>query len=277
MPMRDTRRRRTARGNSAWICQALAEPRALFIYERVKQFLNEQIFSGALPPGSRVPSEHMLMRELGASRMTVHRALREMSAQGVLHRVQGVGTFVRRPPASSALLEIFDISQDILQRGGEHGARIIRLGALRADAALASAFELERGARIFHSEIVHLENGVPVQLETRYVSPHFAPDYLEQDFSAQTTSRYLLSIAPAAEVEHIVRAVLPDRRGRALLQVDAAEPCLLVERRTWTAAGPATYSRLTHPGSRYQLGSRYTPRLQDARKDEANKPRSGQQ
>ena len=34
------------------------------------------------------------MKTLGASRMTVHRALRELTHEGRLIRVQGVGTFV---------------------------------------------------------------------------------------------------------------------------------------------------------------------------------------
>ncbi len=105
---------------------------------------------------------------------------------------------------------------------------------------------------------MHYENDLPVQLEVRFVSPRFAPDYLEQDFARQTSNRYLQSSGAPTEVEHIVHAVTPDEHERVLLEIPAAEPCLLVERRTWTQAGPATSSRLLHPGSRYSLGSRYT-------------------
>lgn len=227
------------------------------LYEQIKQYLLDGIASGQWPDGSRIPSEHELMEILAASRMTVNRAVRELSADGFLDRVQGVGTFVRVQAPRSALLEIYDISEDIQRRGNVHKSRVLLLEAFRADEAQAAAFMLRRGARLFHSEVVHFENDLPVQYEVRYVLPRFAPDYLDQDFTLQTSNRYLQSIAPPSEVEHIVHAVAPDERAQALLEIGLHEPCLQVVRRTWTEAGPATRSVLTHPGSRYSLGSRY--------------------
>ncbi len=235
------------------------EPKPQPLYAQVKQYLLDRIAAGKLPDGSRIPSEHALMETLGASRMTVHRALREMAAEGLLHRIQGVGTFVSKPAPRSALLEIFDISEDILRRGHVHQSRILHLEARRVDAEMAAKFALRTRAKIFYSEVLHTEDGVPVQLEARFVSPRFAPRYLDQDFTQQTTNRYLQSIAAASEVEHIVHAVTADARMQALLEIPAIEPCLLVERRTWTPSGPATCSHLVHPGSRYSLGSRYQP------------------
>jgi GntR family histidine utilization transcriptional repressor len=234
-----------------------ATTKPLPLYERVKQHLLSRISAGEWRDGARLPSEHELMDLLGASRMTVHRALREMSADGLLRRVQGVGTFVQREKPRAALLEITDIADDIAVRGGVHTARIITLEEIRADAALAADFGLRRGAKIFHSEIVHHENGVPVQLEERFVTPLFAPHYLRENFSLGTTSRYLQGIAPPTEVEHVIHAVPPDARVQSLLEIPADEPCLRLVRRTWTEAGPATRSVLTHPGTRYSLGSRY--------------------
>jgi GntR family histidine utilization transcriptional repressor len=98
-----------------------------------------------------------------------------------------------------------------------------------------------------------------VQLEERFVSPEFAPGYLKQDFTAVTTNRYLQSISPPTEVEHIIHAIAPDAHVQARLNVGPHEPCLRLLRRTWAESGPATRSVLTHPGSRYALGSRYRP------------------
>jgi GntR family transcriptional regulator, histidine utilization repressor len=227
------------------------------LYERVKQHILQRIEQGEWQNGARLPSEYDLMATFGASRMTVHRALREMSADGLLHRVQGVGTFVQQQQPRSALLEITDISDDIARRHHSHRASIITLDTLPADVTLARDFSLRRGAKIFYSEIVHYENDLAVQLEERFVTPAFAPLYLQQDFLLQTTSRYLQSIAPATEIEHVIHAVEPDEREQKLLQIGGAEPCLRLVRRTWTKSGPATKSILTHPGSRYSLGSRY--------------------
>jgi GntR family histidine utilization transcriptional repressor len=227
------------------------------LYERVKQHLQTRIQSGEWPNGSRIPSEYELIETLGASRMTIHRALRELQAEGLIRRAQGVGSFVQTQPPRSALLEITDIADDILQRGGRHHAEIITLETIRADAATADAFGLRKGAKLFHSIIVHSENETPIQIEERYVTPLFAPHYIDQNFTLQTTAAYLAAIAPATQVEHVIHAIIPDLTTQTLLQIPPNEPCLKLDRRTWTAGGPATKSSLTHPGSRYALGSKF--------------------
>ncbi|MDD2706164.1 MAG: GntR family transcriptional regulator, partial [Acidocella sp.] len=139
-----------------------AKPQKL--YERVKQHLLDGIAAGTWKEGEKIPSEFELMDTLNASRMTVHRALREMSADGLLLRVQGAGSFVQPRTPRSALLEIHDISEDIAARGHTHRAELLVLETIRADAVLAAEFSLKPHAKLFHSEIVHYEGNAPVQL-----------------------------------------------------------------------------------------------------------------
>jgi GntR family histidine utilization transcriptional repressor len=47
--------------------------------------------------------------------------------------------------------------------------------------------------------------------------------------------------------------VQPDARIRGLLKLGAREPALLIERVTWSRAVPASFARLYHPGSRFEL------------------------
>ena len=227
------------------------------LYQQVKQHIVARVLSGEWVDGARLPSEQELVAALGVSRMTVHRALRELSAEGLVARVQGVGTFVASCRPRSALIEIRDIAEEIVARGHRHRARVAGLTALRAGIELAAGLDLKPGARVFHSVVVHYEDDLPVQLEERFVTPAFAPAYLEQDFERQTTTRYLQGIAPATEVEQVVFAVTPEARICELLDIGADEACLLLTRRTWVAGIPATKSLFIYPGSRYSLGSRY--------------------
>ena len=52
------------------------------IYQRVKQAIVGQIRDGVWKPHQRVPSESELVNELGVSRMTINRALRELTNEG---------------------------------------------------------------------------------------------------------------------------------------------------------------------------------------------------
>src|ERR1700744_3170864 len=54
--------------------------------DRIAANVARQIATRKLAVGQRVPSESELMAEFGASRMTVHHALRDLTAWGLLRR-----------------------------------------------------------------------------------------------------------------------------------------------------------------------------------------------
>lgn len=226
------------------------------LYRRVKRHILEKIGAGALAEGAQVPSENELTRLLGVSRMTAHRALRELTHEGVLRRVRGAGSFVAGAKPESALFEIRNIAEEIARRGGRHSADVLLLAAEKADGEAAAAFAVKPGARLFHSLLLHRENGEPIQLEDRLVSPGFAPAYLKQDFTAATPHEYLMALRPPDAVEHVVEAMVPDRRLQKLLDLGPSEPCLMLQRRTWCAGQVVTRARLIHPGRRYRLAGR---------------------
>ncbi|MDZ4370843.1 MAG: histidine utilization repressor [Phenylobacterium sp.] len=227
------------------------------LYEKVKEEILSRIASGEWPHGARLPSEHELVERFGISRMTVHRALRELSDKGVIERFQGVGSFVAAPAPRSDLVSISDIAEEIHKRGHAHRADVVELGAIRANIELATMFALHVGARMFHSVVVHFEEDSAIQLEERFVNPAFAPGYLDQDFTQVTPARYLQDVGAATEVEQILYAALADERTQSLMGVSADEACLLRMRRTWVDGVAATKSFFIYPGSRYSLGSRY--------------------
>jgi GntR family transcriptional regulator, histidine utilization repressor len=228
------------------------------LYERIKTAIRRKVLSGEWKPGHKIPSENDLVKTLGASRMTVNRALREMSDQGELVRRGGVGTFVAEPRPHSTLLMIARIGDEIRARGHRYDWSVIRKNREKATPELAGALDLAEGSVVFHIVCLHRENSVPVQLEDRYVNPVAVPRFLDQTFEKQPPSEYLLSVLPADEIEHTVDAVLPGTEAK-LLKLAKNEPCLLLTRRTWSGTTPVTLARLYYPASRYRLGCRFKP------------------
>ncbi len=226
-------------------------------YLQVKEFIQQHISSGEWRPGDPVPSEATLMQQFGISRMTVNRALRELSAEGMVTRVQGLGTFVAELHRIASNLTIRDIQEEVVERGHVHAARVLLSQAERASSELAQSLGLRSGARVFHTVLVHLENGVPIQFEDRYVNPAAAPDYLKTDFTQTTPTRHLLTEAPLTEASYSIEACLPTPEQAKHLNITAREACLAMVRRTVSGTQVASVVRLVYPGSRYSFAGKF--------------------
>lgn len=231
-------------------------PRA--VWQQVKRHVLGEIRTGRWRAGDRIASEHELVRELGVARMTVRRALDDLTKEGLLVRRAGVGAFVAGEPlAESHPLEIRDIAAEVASRGHVWRAEVVALEAATADADLARWFAVEPAAPLFRSEVIHWEGETPIQLERRWVSPEIFPDYLTQDFTLGTPAAHLLAAAPIEAGEQIVRAEAADVRTAGLLRLDEGAPVLTVARRTWSRGRVASAARLIHPGHAFQLAGRF--------------------
>ena len=228
-------------------------------YQQLKDLIISRIATGELRPNDRVPSEHELVDAMNVSRMTANRALRELNDEGYVERIAGRGTFVSDLRAQSHLVAVQNIADEIAVRGHAHACTVLRQSRQRARGEVAKALHVEQGADVFHLLLVHAEDGTPVQVEDRHVLASFAPDCLEQDFTATTPSAYLSSVAPLQEAEQVVRASMPNPAVRKHLAMGEGEPTLVIVRRTWSNRQPVTFGRFHHPGSRYELTGHYAP------------------
>lgn len=226
-------------------------------YEQVKAWIRQHIASGEWKPGDPVPSEATLIAQFGVSRMTAHRALRELAAEGLVTRVQGSGTRVAQLHRISSKLVIRDIHEEVAERGHVHTARVLLVAEEKAGAALAETLGLRKGGKVFHTVLVHLENGVPIQYEDRYVNPAAAPDYIRTDFTQVSPTLHLLRHAPLTEASYAIEACLPTEEEAKQLGIKRSEPCLAMMRRTVSGAHVASVARLVYPGTRYSFAGQF--------------------
>ena len=199
-----------------------------------------------------------------------------LSRDGVITRVQGLGSFVSEPSASSSLIEVHDIRETIAERGGVHTARPVQAEPIDATGSLAELLQLPDGERVLHVLIVHSEDGSPLQIERRYVRRDFAPGLLKLDFANQSVFDYLQSIAPVSELEHLAEATLPDGEEQTLLNIHSTHPVLRIRRRTWVGQHVVTLGYFSYPGDRHRVAVRVRPAdLTDQRPMRANKRNNG--
>lgn len=225
-------------------------------YLQIKEYVLDKIQSGVWQEGHLIPTEMALCEQFNVSRMTVNRALRELTNDDLLIRIKGSGTYVAQPKFQSTLIEIRSVSQEIRERGHTHSCQVIGLKHLKANRIQAAHYRIPVDTPLFHSLIVHADNGIPIQYEDRTVDARMAPDYLDQDWNLITPNEYLVRVAPLPKGFYTIEVQTPPASIAQALHISEQQPCLVMDRVTYSNDHFTSHARMWHPGDRYKFTGR---------------------
>jgi GntR family transcriptional regulator len=135
------------------------------LYIQVKDSLVRRLIDGAWRPGQLIPSEMELAREVGVSQGTIRKALDAMTADSLLVRRQGRGTFVSEPEESRLLFRYFRLSADDGSRAFPD-SRVTGFTSARATADEAGKLAVTPGSPLFRIDRVRAMSGKPAIVET---------------------------------------------------------------------------------------------------------------
>ncbi len=96
------------------------------LYEKIFTHYQEQILSGELPSGSRLPSENVLGQLFGVSRITVSRALKELEQARLVRRIKGSGSYVRSLHQGPRHDNVHSFISIVLPSTGDFSAEILK-------------------------------------------------------------------------------------------------------------------------------------------------------
>jgi GntR family histidine utilization transcriptional repressor len=231
------------------------------LHERIVTDLRERITSGAWPSGHRIPFETEMAADFGVSRMTMNKALAQLTREGFLERRRKLGTVVAAPRMQSAVMEIANIGEEIRALGQEYGYRLLDRALRVAGAEDRKALRPADAApfRVLAVEALHLADGLPFCHEARVIHLGAVPQAEMADFSTQPAGAWLLQQVPWSAAEHVIRATGAAPEIAAALQLRPGMPCLEIARRTEFEGRPVTFARLTYPGDRHQLVAGFAP------------------
>lgn len=141
------------------------------LYVQVKDSLVRRLIDGAWQPGQLIPSEIELAREIGVSQGTIRKALDAMTAENLLIRRQGRGTFVAEPEESRILFQFFRMVSDNGERAFP-SSHVVGWTRSAASDAERGALALSSGAEVFRVERIRTIAGKPVIIETISLPAH---------------------------------------------------------------------------------------------------------
>ena len=149
------------------------------LYHQLMQRIRVDIEKGKYPVGSKIPPEHELEQTYQLSRVTVRRALAELTEIGLLERKQGKGTFVSVPRIQQNLKSLHSFHDACKQNGRAPSTDVIHIIETTADAQDAQDLNLKPGSRVVETLRLRRADGEPVVLERNRFSMAFA--YLEDE------------------------------------------------------------------------------------------------
>jgi GntR family histidine utilization transcriptional repressor len=221
----------------------------------IKQFLEQQISSGELSSGAKIPTEQSLADSFSVSRMTARRAVQELADMGMLTRTPGSGTFVAEPIKTVPMIAITNLV-DAAKQSKTHSHRIISANAVQLAANKARLMGLMADTLVFQLNLLHLNNNRPIQWQQICVNRSLAPALLKQKMDKIDPNDYLQWVCTPTKSDYQVSSVLPSasqRRDLDLSHQDNAS-CLSVERRDWVGESVLSISTMLHPAEQFYLG-----------------------
>ena len=193
-----------------------------------------QLMISQTEPGGKLPSEPQLAQKLGVSRATLREAMRTFETQGVIHRRQGVGTFVVHTP------QVIETGLEVLESVPTISSRIglsVEMGSFQINHRPASLQEQEsfsippdqkvvqvswileaEGRPVAYLQDILPDDVVPLKVIQRSFDGSILDMLLQQKNITPTTSRTEINAVAASP--DIARA-LGIQRNDVLLYLEA--------------------------------------------------------
>ena len=201
------------------------------LYRQARDVLVGRINYGTWQAGQAIPSEREIAADLGVSPGTARKALDEMSAESLVIRRQGRGTFVARHDEERILFQFFRMVPDSGERHFPEG-RTISISVVKSGDAIAAHFGIAPKTSVIEIERVRLLNDRPC-IHERIVLPRSLFPGIERNrdlpsnLYAYYSAQYGVTIARGTER---LKAVAANARQADVLDVKPGTPTLQIER-----------------------------------------------
>ena len=200
------------------------------LYRQVYDMLLKRLADAVWQPGQMLPSEGQLAVELGVSQGTVRKALDALTADSLLVRRQGRGTFVADHDDKQSVFRFLKLRPDN-DGVGMPTSRVTGIAEAAASADERGRLDLVRAARVVRIERVRAVDARLCVAETISVPaslfPGIATLELPNTLYSLYATRYGITIATANER---LKAVALGAREADLLQAPVGTPALEIDR-----------------------------------------------
>jgi GntR family transcriptional regulator len=168
------------------------------------------------------------------------------------------GTFVIEPKIDCDLTGLAGFTEQLRRANLAAGAEVIEAATVGASRAVSVALGIGRDEPVHEIVRVRTVDTTPLALEHSFFPAAVFPDLLDRRLtgSLYEVLRDDYAREPISATEYLEPA-LPDEAEAKLLQLDAGQPAMLIERTAFTAVGlPVEYARDLFRSDRMRISVR---------------------
>lgn len=145
------------------------------LYKQLEEKLLQDIEQGVYKKGEKIPTEQELSCMYGVSRITVRKALAEITEKGILERHAGKGTYVASVKLKRSIATFMSFTECCEAQGLKPGARTIKNVIEDATTEDCQQLGIAEEEKVLAVERIRYADGVPVSFESgRFTEEYFA-------------------------------------------------------------------------------------------------------
>jgi GntR family transcriptional regulator len=226
------------------------------LYHQLAEQLREQIESGQLEIGARIPSVMALTKQYRISPMTVRQALGELQRKGLLEVRRGIGTFVASPKITYNLLHLTSFTEDMVSQGLVTHNRLIHLALEMPTEYVAKQLQIPPDEQVVRLERLRYSGDAPILIDYSYLPGFLCPGLENEDLEnnslyALLEGRYRLALDHAT---HCLEATGANDYEAKLLGVPVGAPMVLVRGVAYLADNrPVEHFKSIYRADRYKF------------------------
>lgn len=225
------------------------------LYLQVYGAISDAIRDGRLRPGDRLPTERAFSQQLGVSRATVRRALRQLVGEGVVEATVGRGSFVTAEPIAEPANTLMSFTELAAAQGHTASAHVLGRSIRPAMPEEMAVFRIGLQALVFELRRLRMLDSRPVAVDRTRIPLAVAPALVDQDFADASIYATLedAGVAPV-RAEMVTSATIAGGSVAQDLDVEPGVPLLLCTTMSFdTADRLVEIGEITYRADRYQL------------------------
>lgn len=200
-------------------------------YKQLKDKIMEDIESGKVKPGDKLPSERELAEQYGISRMTARHTLSILEREGVVERRVGAGTFISNQKIEMNFITFNSFTKSMLGKGLIPSTQKLSVYRDQAKVRLANLLKIPVGEEVIVIKRLRLANQTPVAIEESFIPYQYCPGIevlIEDDTSLYQIleDEYGIILVRAKEY---MQVTFSDEMDSKLLRIKSESPCILLE------------------------------------------------